>query len=105
MAQHVRYFEDNVEFKEGPFVVVEINGFRVECELKGWHCPVMPDTTIYQFLRAHGLDASKHWKAEEIEKQVDFLNQKVKEGVITLRDGAWWGADPVFHDGDTFGWR
>lgn len=102
MAQQHGYGTNGEEFTEGPFVVVEAGGYRLEAELKGHICSVLPDSSIYEFLRAYGMDIPKHWKFDVIAAQVDFLNQKVKEGVITLRDGKWWGAEPVFHDGDSF---
>lgn len=46
MAQRVGYFENNVIYKEGPFVMTNAGGWRIEVEQKGHQCPVMPSMTI-----------------------------------------------------------
>lgn len=89
MAQRVGYWDDNVEFTEGPFVVVGIHGYRIECELKGHHCPVIPDCTIYTFMERLG------WKGKTLdvdlaERVCDGLNALVREGAIVLSEkGSW----------------
>ncbi len=87
MAQRVGYFEDDVEYKEGPFVMVEASGWRIEVELKEHHCPVLPDTSIYKLLEANGYDPYKTNDTQKAEEKVDFLNRKVKEGIIMLEPG------------------
>ena len=90
------YFEDfetvaqrEEAFREGPFVVVWINGFRIEAEYRGHHCPVLPMVSIYKFLEHEGMQAHKTDDRKKIEESVDLLNQKVKEGVIKLSGAVW----------------
>ena len=91
MAQFVRYFENNVEFKEGPFVLCNPlgNGYRIEVELKGHNCPVLPDSSIYSFLERSGYNNDKTWDKASTENKVDFLNSKVRIGVIVNENGVW----------------
>lgn len=90
MAQIVRSSENNFEYLEGPFVVCEITSgdYRLECELKGHHTSVLPDSTIYTYAKNRCLDLrSRHCK--RIEKIADKLNQLVRHGLIIL-EGGWW---------------
>lgn len=100
MAQFVRYFEDNVTYTEGPFVAVDINGYRIEVELKGWKCPVLPDSSIYSFMRRYKILDGKTENKGRITKAVDWLNNRVKEGKIVLHKDGWWEAVPELHDID-----
>ena len=88
-AQIVGYFEDNVTFTEGPFVAVCINGWRIEVELKGNNCPVLPDMSIYKMLKdARGKEPGKtDWL--ECEANVNWLNEQVKRGRIVLNGKTW----------------
>ena len=91
MAQVVGYFDDNVEYEEGPFVLCNplVNGWRIEVEQKGHRCPVLPDISIYKIMReGFGLEG-KTFDKKEIERICDSLNQMVKEGKITLNDNVW----------------
>lgn len=90
MAQVVGYFEDYVQFKEGPFVAVEINGWRIECEVRGKKSPALPDLSVYELLETHPTwKNTKYGKFEEIAVFVDWLNKQVKEGKIVQRVNHW----------------
>lgn len=90
MAQTVGYFEDDVIYSEGPFVVVNSGrGWRIEAELKGYHCPILPHLSIYEFLELNDLQAHKSSDKEKIEKSVDFLNANVCNGEIKLKGNHW----------------
>ena len=90
MAQIVGYYQDNVTFEEGPFVAVDAWGWRIEVEQKGAKCPVLPDRSIYNALRRHkGKKPGKLDTFEEIAPYVDWLNQMVREGKITLEGRCW----------------
>lgn len=89
MAQIVGYMEDNVEYSEGPFVLVHIGGWRIEAELKGHNCPVLPDPDIYKYLEVRGRLAHKWHIKEEIAASVDFLNEEVRKGNIILKGRVW----------------
>lgn len=89
MAQLVGYFEDNVKYTEGPFVVVSAGGYRIEVELKEHHCPVLPDLSVYALLQRNGFNPHKENRIEEAEKKVDWLNQQVREGKIVLQGRMW----------------
>lgn len=91
MAQVVGYWEDNVVYREGPFVVVELgdgDDYRVEVENKTSEkkTPCLPDSSIYFFLN---FSQRTRGRLEEVTRTVDFLNQNVKNGCITCREGTW----------------
>lgn len=88
MAQIVGYWQDNVTYTEGPFVLCGSphpgSVSRIECEAKGHHCPVMVQFSIYQML-----DAKRPgWRKDKC-AAVDWLNEQVREGAIILRDRTW----------------
>lgn len=87
MAQVVAYFDDDVVFEEGPFVICNArgNGWRIEVEQKGCKCPVLPDISIYRYL-----GESVKWPLrEDAEAVCDQLNKMVKEGKIVLDENVW----------------
>lgn len=89
MAQIVGYWKDNITYEEGPFVVVDVsnnNQFRIEVELKGHHCSILPDTSIYEFLRKADIDA---YDREQCIETCDLLNQMVMEKKIVEINGFW----------------
>lgn len=90
MAQVVGYYENDVTYTEGPFVIVNplSNGWRIECELKGHHCPCLADVSIYPLMRKMGLDG-KTFDKDLITRVCDELNQMVKTGEIILDGGLW----------------
>lgn len=89
MAQTVGYYQNNPVFTEGPFVIVNANGWRIEVELKGHHCPVLPSTSIYRITEKLGL----HGKTDDKEQAAmvcDALNSMVRASAIVLTDwGSW----------------
>jgi hypothetical protein len=91
MAQKVDYYEDNVEYQGGPFVVCVLgpgNDFRVEVELKGHKCPVLPQSSIYEMMKEIDFDGRTN-DLKKINLVVDALNAFVKTGRIVCVDGAW----------------
>lgn len=99
MAQVVGYHEDNVVFEEGPFVAVEVGGWRIEAEFKGHKCPVLPDFSIYRLLAREGKHGGKYPTSDlgtaQIKETVDWLNQLVKDGEIRLWNGTTWVYPPL----------
>lgn len=90
MAQQVSYFEDNVKYEEGPFVLTEIWGdYRIEVEIDGQTCPALPASEIYALLDRHGFQSKKTYHRELIATAVDWLNLQAANGVIAKRDGRW----------------
>ena len=88
MAQIVSYFDKNVSFKEGPFVVVNINGFRIECQHHDSSDPCLPMSSIYKVMAILGYEGKSNDK--ELAFWVcDQLNQMVKDGLIVKRDGVY----------------
>lgn len=83
MAQEVAFAENNIVYTEGPFVMVHISGWRVEVELPGHHCPVLPDASISQFLERHGFSSGKELDKKKAAAKVDFLNSMERCGRIT----------------------
>jgi hypothetical protein len=92
MAQVVGFFEDNVTYKEGPFVISNplFNGWRIEVEFKGskTQTPGLPNTSIYELEKKLGLDGKTFDKAL-IERICDELNQMVRDGKIAVRHNLW----------------
>jgi len=82
MAQICGYFEDNVIYTEGPFVMVQAFGWRIEAEVKGHKCPTLPDIGIYKLLETNNKQAHKTDNKEKIIESVDWLNLQVKNGLI-----------------------
>ena len=89
MAQVVGYSEKNPVYQEGPFVIVNANGWRIEVELKGFHCPVLPATSIYEIMKRHGFSGKTNDK-EKAALVCDALNGMVRTGQIVLHDNGWW---------------
>jgi hypothetical protein len=96
MAQEVGFFENNVVFLEGPFVISNPlgNGWRIEVELKDHYCPVLPNGEITDFIEAAGFRDEKFWLREDAARLCDWLNEQVKLGNITLRGRAWYPTIP-----------
>ena len=91
MAQIVGYMDDEVTFKEGPFVLTNPlgNGWRIECQIRISGTPVLPDISIYRLLDKH-LGHSGKWpdKAPAV-RACDFLNQRVRDNHITRVGDTW----------------
>ncbi len=90
MAQIVGYFENDIVFKEGPFVLCNVGGrFRIESEYKGHHCSTLLHPSIYTLL-----ESERNYKPgcrvlRECEPDVNWLNEQVHIGRIVL-DGNMW---------------
>jgi len=85
MAIRVRYWQNTSDcYSEGPFVMVNASGWRIEVEYKGQRCPALPDSSIYAFLKEKGLPDSKTDDEALCACLVDYLNAKVKDGSLTL---------------------
>jgi len=89
MAQQVAYFANNVVYTEGPFVHSSIG--RIEVEMPGHHCPVLPDPSVYYLLDAERRDYHHGAKVgiEKLGPVIDFLNQQVIMGRIQLKNRLW----------------
>ncbi len=90
MAQVIGYFENDVTFEEGPFVICNPcgNGWRIEVEQKEYHCPVLPDMTIYPIKDRLGMryKTNDHSLAERV---CDSLNEMVRNDQIVLSGRCW----------------
>lgn len=84
MAQIVGFFEDDIKYQEGPFVLTKTLGgdWRIEVECKGYFCSVIPDASIQKVICDEGFFITG--KLEEKKSCVDMLNRKVKQGNIIL---------------------
>ena len=89
MAQIVGYFENNVIFTEGPFVLVDACGWRIEVELVGHKCSVLPHISIYKIREQLGWGLGKTENMELAIRVCDQLNQMVRDGEIILKDNIW----------------
>lgn len=90
MAQVIAYSDNDVVFTEGPFVLCNPlgNGWRIEAELRGAKCPVLPDLSIYDLMKARG------WRGKTLEyakaaEMCDWLNAQVRAGRVVLNGAAW----------------
>ena len=98
MAQIVGFFEDfdtpereAEAYSEGPFVVVNAlgSGFRIECEVRGGKCPVLPDTSVYKYAEAWRRNILKTDNLDAIKDTCDWLNTRVKAEDIILVGRTW----------------
>lgn len=103
MAQEVGYYDNDVTFTEGPFVICRmgppggpITGWRIEAEMKGNLCPVIPDYSIYQVERMLGMTSGTTDRNLAV-KVCDELNQMVRNGQIILdpKYGKSWILNPA----------
>lgn len=93
MAQRVGYFDNDVTYTEGPFVIVPANGWRIEVD-HGGRCPVLPHTSIYRRLRRNGMDFGK--TSEDVQASVcDWLNELVRQGKLVKTDHGWISPDDM----------
>jgi len=97
MAQEVGYYEDNVKFTEGPFVIVQLTlgsgDWRIEAEVIGNKCPALPDTSIYHHMMKEWNFCGRGTKQECI-RVCDLLNQMFRDGQIVEKNH-WWVIEPV----------
>lgn len=92
MAQIVDYYEDDVEFTQGPFVAVRIgsSNLRVEVECKGHKCPILPDASIYEFARKRKLDmGNSNVTIGHVQDTVNLLNVMVLSKQIYLHNNIY----------------
>ena len=95
MAQRVGYFEDNVVFTEGPFVMVNANGWRIESsdgQEHGCNC-VHIDRSVRMLAVGLGYQGKRDDPAL-VEPIVDKLNKLVREEVIVQRESGTWYYPP-----------
>lgn len=92
MVKHMQNFEtpeaEKKAYSEGPFVIVYINGWRIECEVVGEQRPAFPHLSIYQLRKIGG------WPSGHLDKRAaiqlcNWLNQKVRDGTIIIRNDYW----------------
>lgn len=90
MAQKVGYFQNDVVFTEGPFVMVNANGWRIEVSSgsdRGCNC-IMPHRSIYELADSLGYKG-KTPNTEHVAGIVDKLNEFTRTGRI-VRTGDLW---------------
>ncbi len=97
MAVRVGYFESPINkdiYLEGPFVMVNANGWRIEVQYKDSQgvvlsAPALPDDSIYGFLRERGLPTDKQIDEDLTACLVDYLNAKGKDGTLIFDKYTW----------------
>jgi hypothetical protein len=90
MAQVVGYFQDNVAFTEGPFVIVYAGGWRIEVEQKKINHPIMTSLSIDRHIKRLGIPHGKTKDMDLARSVCDGLNAMVRAGEIVLTDwGSW----------------
>ena len=84
MAQKVSWYDNDVEYLEGPFVVCDMNGkCRLEVEFKGRKCPALPIQEVINFARSKY--PQWEWygtKLSSVELLCDSLNNDFKRGLL-----------------------
>ncbi|MBK7823146.1 MAG: hypothetical protein IPJ61_19360 [Tessaracoccus sp.] len=94
MAQQVGYFANHVLLTEGPFVIVNVHGWRIEVDRVCARCPGLTSLAVQDLARrAHGFPGkvASYTQAEIV---CDHLNQLVRAGLIVYDEAtdAW---DPI----------
>jgi hypothetical protein len=86
MAQTVGYYENNVQYTEGPFVVTTTRGrwYRIEAQKDGHQEPVIPEPSIMEVIYRLGGYGSASRTAV-----CDTLNRMVRTGQIVKTNGVW----------------
>lgn len=85
MAQKVGYWQDDVDYSDGPFVICSFFGkSRIEVECKGSRCPIVINSSIRALLLENGRTT------EASNENVDWLNDQVVDDVIILSDHGCW---------------
>jgi len=93
MAQEVHYIDEDIEFKEGPFVICNPlgNGWRIESQHKMGNTSTLPDTSIYiWFRKTHNSPLTKFCVKEQAAQICDELNQLVKNKKALLHPDGYW---------------
>jgi hypothetical protein len=97
MAQIVGYWDDEVEFEDGPFVLTNPcgNGFRIECQppygVNKPGCPCLPDISIYNWRHTFTKWGVGKTNDKELATYVvDQLNIMVLDGVVIRSDKGFW---------------
>ena len=102
MAKEAGYYDNPTEeqsidlYSEGPFVIVNAAGWRIEVQLEGHHCPILPHHTIYNLSREWGYPPGKY-ERDRAARLCDRLNKSVKSGQI-VKVGAAWLVKGTAHD-------
>ena len=94
MAQVVSYWDDEVNFKEGPFVItcMPYNQYRIECQVGDSGTPALCDLSICSIIKAKwGLNFTKTENINLAREICDDLNDMVKREEIINIDGMWIG--------------
>lgn len=96
MAVRVGYFQNTRDcYSEGPFVMVNANGWRIEVDCSS-DAPTLPDNSIYYFIKDKGLPSGKFDDEALCACIVDYLNAKVKDGTLIKdpKHGLTWIWEP-----------
>jgi hypothetical protein len=90
MAQEVEYHANDVLYTEGPFVICNPcgNGWRIEVECVGYHCPVLPDASLHPLLRSFQMNGRTHNKNLAV-YVCNLLNKRVVLGEIFLKGNVY----------------
>lgn len=91
MAKRVKYYQNNEPemYAEGPFVMTDANGWRIEVGCDLTNCPIIPDSSIYDLLHQNSMRVDKSSDPEVIAKSVDWLNDQVRGGKVVCVDHRW----------------
>lgn len=94
MAQQVGYFANHVLMTEGPFVIVNAHGWRIEVDRVRARCPgLISDATHALTRRTHAFPGKVALR-QQAEAVCDHLNQLVRAGLIVYDEATdtW---DPI----------
>ena len=91
MAKVQKFYEDNKpdHYKEGPFVMCECNGYRIEVQNPLKTHSTIPGYEVFEYIVS---SLGGYFKGDEdiISEKVDHLNKMVSEGkIIQDTEGHW----------------
>lgn len=94
MAQHVGYFANHVLLTEGPFVIVNVHGWRIEVDRARSQCPGLTSRAVHDLTRHVYGFPGKVASCAQAEAVCDHLNQLVRTGLIVYDEATdtW---DPI----------
>jgi len=91
-VQTVDYYDDDVVFEHGPFVVCRVTGMdhcRIEVAASNSKCPVFLNASVYKMLRAKTECPEGCTHYDKIAPWVEWLNNRVRDGEIVLAGNTW----------------
>lgn len=89
-VQHVSYWQNDIEYAEGPFVVCDLPGqaYRIEAEMLDHHTSVYTHHSVYEVQRQLGMVGNTDNRTL-VDGVCGVLNRMVTEGKIVRLGREW----------------